>query len=632
IYAPPKTQESNIFWEKINTSLNKKQGKNKHFIIGDLNVQLDKRDSNNGSKTKIPKGLKNIIKVNSLIDAYRSCNKNTNEYTYFQIQTNNTVQSKVDYTLVPLDMQHIWHSPKIKSINTKISQDHRAIQITLRSQISREIINKIEEAKQKKMLVKDLNDKVREKILEVGGQIFSSTKWKQILNKENKNIDINELLQMYEEDLWQTAEQSLEIKQTSNIPKLKPKKISKEKRENNYFQNVITKAILSIPNALITNKITKNIQNIYKKITNNKYKISTPANIEEDPKHESLKAELQMTLKELRNHSEEITSKETKDFIHKRVGEIRQKRIHDPNKFFARAQPDSVFSSQQLWTVEEETIKETEEGIEKTITTTSEPAVVAKKVKTDWEKVMTSKTKQSSYDHKAFETKKFKDIRKKIKGKDNVLTQEVSETEMDIIIRSLSNGTATGPDNIPNEIIKILYKIESFQKILLKIVNICIIKEKIPKKWKKSNIYTIYKKGNPNDSMNYRPIALLCTTYKIYSNLLTKRISTFMEDNNTLSNMQGGFRRDRPTFAKIWTLRNIIEHSIINNKEIHVCYIDIQKAYDSVEYWALNLILEKYDFNKKIRNIIQDICTDSTCNFILPYDLSDTINITRGVR
>jgi hypothetical protein len=132
--------------------------------------------------------------------------------------------------------------------------------------------------------------------------------------------------------------------------------------------------------------------------------------------------------------------------------------------------------------------------------------------------------------------------------------------------------------------------------------------------------------------LNYRPIALIYTTYKIYSSLITKRLSDFMEDNQAFSEIQGGFRRDRPTFAKIWTLRNIIDHSIIENKKLHVCYIDIQKAYDSVEYWALDLILEKYGFNKHFRNIINDICHNTMCNVILPYGLSEDINITREVR
>src|SRR5271163_5216563 len=51
----------------------------------------------------------------------------------------------------------------------------------------------------------------------------------------------------------------------------------------------------------------------------------------------------------------------------------------------------------------------------------------------------------------------------------------------------------------------------------------------------------IYKKENPNNSLNYRFIALICTTYKIYSSLITKRLSDFMEEKNAFSNITRGF-------------------------------------------------------------------------------------------
>ena len=130
-------------------------------------------------------------------------------------------------------------------------------------------------------------------------------------------------------------------------------------------------------------------------------------------------------------------------------------------------------------------------------------------------------------------------------------TQETNQQELENIINNLSNGTAPGLDNIPNEIIKLLFKTEQFSKIIVKIINICMIQRKIPTRWKKSHIYTIYKKENPHNPLNYRPIALICTTYKIYSSLITKRLSDFLEQKEVLSNIQGGFRRDRPTFAKI---------------------------------------------------------------------------------
>jgi hypothetical protein len=77
------------------------------------------------------------------------------------------------------------------------------------------------------------------------------------------------------------------------------------------------------------------------------------------------------------------------------------------------------------------------------------------------------------------------------------------------------------------------------------------MKKQIPEKWKKSHIYTIYKKENPNNLLNYKLITLMYTTYKIYSSLITKRLSDFMEQKEAFSNIQGGFRRDRLTFAKI---------------------------------------------------------------------------------
>ena len=43
IYGPAKTTEANTFWIETEKNISKKESnKNKHFIIGDLNVQLEK--------------------------------------------------------------------------------------------------------------------------------------------------------------------------------------------------------------------------------------------------------------------------------------------------------------------------------------------------------------------------------------------------------------------------------------------------------------------------------------------------------------------------------------------------------------------------------------------------------------
>ena len=127
---------------------------------------------------------------------------------------------------------------------------------------------------------------------------------------------------------------------------------------------------------------------------------------------------------------------------------------------------------------------------------------MAKKVKESWEKVFIASKRAGSFEHKVFETKKFRDIRKKIKFNDDTLTKLTTKEELKEIMKNISNGTAPGPDNIPNEIIKILFQLKEFEEVLIKIINTCLIQKRIPERWKNSNIYTIYKKDNPNNLLN----------------------------------------------------------------------------------------------------------------------------------
>jgi Reverse transcriptase (RNA-dependent DNA polymerase) len=105
-----------------------------------------------------------------------------------------------------------------------------------------------------------------------------------------------------------------------------------------------------------------------------------------------------------------------------------------------------------------------------------------------------------------------------------------------------------------------------------------------------------------------------------------------MEKNNAFSSMQGGFRIGKTTYTKVWTLSQIIEHAKINKNGLHVCYIDVKKAYDSVKHWGLRRVLVKYGLNPIFVKLIDNICLNNECSIATPYGPSETIHITRGVR
>ena len=151
-------------------------------------------------------------------------------------------------------------------------------------------------------------------------------------------------------------------------------------------------------------------------------------------------------------------------------------------------------------------------------------------------------------------------------------------------MKFLKNSKQPGPDRIPNEIFKWIQECDTAFAILLKILNTILEKNWIPSTWKESLIYLIYKSDNPSNPLNYRPIALLNSFYKIYTALIAKRLSSFLEENEIFSNTQGGFREGKTTFHKIWILINIYQDAKINDKPLHVAFLDIKKAYDHVEH------------------------------------------------
>jgi exonuclease III len=109
IYRPAKPQEVENFWKCTEDILRKKDiGKNKHILIGDLNVQFGKEDSNIGKKTKLPEFFKKILKTNSLDDTYKIYNKDLKKsFTFFQIQENNEIKSRLDYILIPHELKNL---------------------------------------------------------------------------------------------------------------------------------------------------------------------------------------------------------------------------------------------------------------------------------------------------------------------------------------------------------------------------------------------------------------------------------------------------------------------------------------------------------------------------------------------
>ena len=87
---------------------------------------------------------------------------------------------------------------------------------------------------------------------------------------------------------------------------------------------------------------------------------------------------------------------------------------------------------------------------------------------------------------------------------------------------------------------------------------------------------------------------------KLYSYILNKRLTCWIDDNNLLSETQAGFRKTYSTTDHLFTLLALIQKQLLCHKKLYVAFIDFRKAFDSVIRTKLWVILRKNGLKGKM--------------------------------
>ena len=143
-------------------------------------------------------------------------------------------------------------------------------------------------------------------------------------------------------------------------------------------------------------------------------------------------------------------------------------------------------------------------------------------------------------------------------------------------------------------------------------------------------IVKIAKKGDLTKCGNWRGITLLSVFGKVLGRVIITRISDGIDAK--LRREQAGFRRNRSTGEHIFVLRNIIEQSIEWNSPLYTCFIDFEKAFDSVHRTTLWNVMRHYGIPQKIVDIVKAMYVDSKCAVIDDGQESDWFDVKSGVR
>lgn len=202
--------------------------------------------------------------------------------------------------------------------------------------------------------------------------------------------------------------------------------------------------------------------------------------------------------------------------------------------------------------------------------------------------------------------------------------------EVQKAIKQMNPGKAAGKDGIPAELFKAMSgeALQTFHSVLSSIWE----EEDMPAELRDASIVALYKnKGSRASCGNYRGISLLSIAGKILARVLLNRLLASISEPN-LPESQCGFRPDRSPIDMVFTVRQVQEKCLEQNLHLYTVFIDLTKAFDTVNREALWIILGKLGCPKKFVKLIQLLHDNMTGEVLSGGEPSDRFNISNGVK
>ena len=211
----------------------------------------------------------------------------------------------------------------------------------------------------------------------------------------------------------------------------------------------------------------------------------------------------------------------------------------------------------------------------------------------------------------------------------NIILNPCDAEEINDIISSFGASKASGPYSIPTNLLKEFSN--HFSVPISIIINKSLNEGIFPQSLKIALVCAIFKKGDKTSCANYRPISLLSNISKIYERVMYNRIERFLNDSNIIYEYQYGFRKKYSTNHALLSIVEKIRTSLDNKQFACGVFVDLQKAFDTVDHKILLSKLSHYGIKGLANKWLGSYLTNRSQSVNLNGVTSDEQKITCGV-
>ena len=155
----------------------------------------------------------------------------------------------------------------------------------------------------------------------------------------------------------------------------------------------------------------------------------------------------------------------------------------------------------------------------------------------------------------------------------------------------------------------------------------------VPQQWKDATIKVLYRKSGRSNCNTYRGISLLSDVGKVLIKIVANRLSDYCEAHGILPDEQCGFQPERSTVDMLLVVRRLQELARRRRIPLYMCYVDLQKAYGSVDRELLWKVLVRANVPEEMITVIRQFHDGMQARVRMDdEELSDWFEVTQGLR